>query len=221
MKRFFLSLLMVAMITVLAGCISIPLGDDVLEISGDGVKFYKGGKDDAASEDEDVDLDDETDADDDADLEGDNEEDETDAEDSDAGDGGTTQGTSTTQSATCPQDINTDYSRLEKSLVHDFYLPECADLGRINVSGDHVDFDFKVHGGEFEAIFDEYLDSFDEINKQEIDPSWQLGWGRVDANLVNDAGEVSGAVVNIEQKEEHVDVNVRYYLPVEEEEDEG
>ena|SRR5690625_3142587 len=232
MKRFLLSLLMVAMITFLAGCISIPLGDDVLEISGDGVKLYKGGKEEAIedegnddgednNENDDVNLNDEANADDEVDSENNADENESNAEESTKGMGTTSQGALiTTPNATCPEELNTDYSRLEKFFVHEFYLPECSDLGRVNMDEDSISFKFNVHDLDFEEIFDEYLDYFDEITTQEIDPTWSMGWAKVNANLVNAADEMSTIGVTIEQKEEYAEVSVRYNLPVEEEDEE-
>lgn len=222
MKRFFLSLIFVATITLLAGCVSIPLGDDVLEISTDGVKLIKGNSDasgDEADEMEDTDDTDEEDEMDEEDgVEDENEVDEEEESDEDSDNdedsaSGKVQGEAEGGSGvTCPDDFNTDYSRIIDEIEHEFYFPECAGVAKMQ-KGNTFTFRLLQAGGDYEDLFDEYLEFAEDPFKEDLN----LTNGTADLRFyLHDVEEEIGSMqINFRQQEDHVRMDFTYRYPEE------
>lgn len=226
MKRFFLSLTLVAVMILLAGCVSIPLGDDVLEISTDGVKLIKGDSDaagDEADKTEDVDNDedgideeDEVDNEDEVDEE-DEGDDDSDADDDKTSTSGKAQGEVEGGSdVTCPDDFNTDYSRIIEEIDHEFYFPECAGVAKME-KGNTFQFRLLQAGGDYEDLFDEYLDFAEEPFREDIN----LTNGTADLRfyLHDIEEEIGSMIINFRQEEDHVRMDFSYRYPEESEDD--
>lgn len=217
MKRLFLSLSLIAMLTLLAGCISIPLGKDVLEISTDGVKLIKGDSSEEAEEDDSTD-DEEVDEED-ATAEEDETADENETEEDD-GDNASESSADTTQASanvTCPEDINTNYDEIIKVLEDDFYFPECADVKSISHGNDSFRFDLYQEGGNYEDLFNEYLEfTGEQVNHRDVNYGREMANLRFYLDPDTETGDIS---IDFTQRDEGVDMEFNYRIPQPEDEE--
>ena len=212
MKRFLYSIALIVTILLLASC-SIPIGDDVLNISTDGVKFIKGDSDETKTADEAIDEEDmEDEADEPEEADG-NDEDETEGKQP------TDQGQKTADSAniTCPEDINTNYDEIIKVLEDDFYFPECADVKSIRHGGDRFRFDLYQEGGNYEELFNEYLEfTGEQVTNRNVNYSWETADLRFYLDPDTETGDIS---IGFTQRDEGVNMEFDYILPDLEDED--
>ncbi len=178
----------------LAGCVSIPIGDDVLKISTEGIEFVE--EVDSSLEDIEEEMgeqevvgQEEKDEEQEADPE--NEEIDSTASEED-----------TEEVKTCEE----DYSVFLEELPEDFPMPECAVIGNILLDNSRFDGSYHVKG-DWEDTFNFYKEYMGEnIESRNQNPT------ELDGQL---EGIINGGnmYINISQSENIVEVRVHYRFP--------
>lgn len=185
MKKFLLAVGFLLFATILAGCITIPIGDDMLEISSDGIQFVP--KDDDGSnnnnnEEYNANGEDglENDPDHNGDSVADNENSQGEAENSEGSDesGDNNDANTATPGQECEKQ---DHSAIFDSIGMDLYIPECAVLQNINKSSDTVTATLELEGRDWAEVFDEFVEF---ANGTDYDIT------KEDRNIQNESGDL-------------------------------
>ncbi len=203
-KKLFLGLSMAFMVFVLAGCISIPIGDSVLEITTDGVEFVT--SDDAGNgDDNNVSMDENNN--DDFDMTNDNGENANGNENSDGSgqsDSSNDGSMSASSSGFCTS--TEDHSFFTKHVNGEFYIPECAVLTDVKNNDHESDGYFEVPGATWDQVHDAYIEAHgDQFTKEDVNISGSSAYLQIDF------GNETGLRVDINQGEEQVNLFLRYY----------
>lgn len=169
MKKAFSILLVLLATTLLAGCISIPLGDgEQLTIGFDGINIEATGEED---DEEIMDIDEEENIDDENNLgaveaAGVQETEDTAVEDNSAEEGG-----DQTDHSICED----DYALILDDMPADFPMPACATITSVNSSNSNIDAYYNVEG-DWQDIYKLYQDYFgDNISSQSQKPEEKSG----------------------------------------------
>lgn len=205
MKKTLIGFSLFAMIILLAGCISIPIGDNVLKISTDGIEFVDGeGNMDEAAGDEEEDAEEEESDEAESDETDEAESDETDEADE------TKDADSSAKSSKsgCQEE---DHSSVTDVLVPGFYIPECAVLESVSKDSTSLTAGFSVPGADWKDIFNEYKEYFgDNLDSESENP--QSGSGEMYAYIY--PGDDSNYVrIRIDQNEDYVALQILQYFP--------
>jgi len=208
-NKILLGFSFVLMVFVLAGCISIPIGDSSLEISTDGIEFVPAsGEDGNNNEDNDSIFDMFGNDNDNNDMNANNDNDFNETNNNDnandldtdmMGQGGPGLGT-------CTEPM--DHSTFFKHVDYDIWVPECAALDdRINLKSDYVSGDFEIEQADWEALMDAYADEFNMNPEGDYSNKTSDMW----TELSNGAD----LRIQIWQKEEEnrTDLRLTYYYP--------
>lgn len=194
MKRKFPVLSLLLFTIVLTGCISIPFGDKVLEISMDGVEFVTqeegGALADNNVNEELNNLEDETTND--TEAEGDVESSQDDAV------------------KNCEEQ---DHSTVTEDLPVGFFIPDCALVTSVSKNSHGIDAYFTVEEGDWQDVFNAYKEFFgDSLNQERQDPA--SGKAELDASLYENPNNYT--IIQIEQLEEDVQIRIIQQFPTEE-----
>lgn len=186
MKKVIFSISFICMSIILSGC-SIPIGDNVLHISTDGIEFEeKEGSSDVVEE---VDAEEETDKEENIDL---GEEAEEDAE-------------STTSTNDSTNKCDDDYSVITDNLPPNTPIFDCAEITSVSQTDQYIDA-YYTAPGDWNDIFNMYKDFLgDNLTEQQQSPQ--------DGNA-NVKGLIDGKSIEFKmyQKEQEVEVRVIHYF---------
>lgn len=187
---YFLSFFYVSIL--LAGCISIPFGDNVLEISTDGIEFVDNQEGDEPGEQE---VMEELRAEEEIDL---SEEVSSDLEVKD----GNSDSDSEEPKNSCEEQ---DHSTVTDDLVPDFFIPDCALLTNVSKDSNGLDAYFTVKGGDWQEIFKAYKEFFgDFLNQERQNPASQDA--ELSATLYDNPDDYT--IIQINQGDEEVSLRI-------------
>lgn len=188
MRRMYQMISLLALSTLLTACISIPIGDQTLEISTDGINMVSNDEkddteEDVAAEGEGKETDGET------------------AEQNDSDGNVTKEKNQTDDSQTAAKNCGEqDYSPIKDDLEPGFYIPDCAVLTSVEKAKSGLYAYFEIEGGNAQEIFKAYQDYFgDKIQSENQNIS--SGIYEINANEGN-------TLINLEQYEDHVNLRV-------------
>lgn len=220
MKKIFYFSCLLALSLLLVGCMSIPVGDQTLKLSTDGVELVEN----EGEEVQENPIEEENPSVDEAEkAEGDEkqsteeqvdkeqsviEEDQEDVDKEQADRVQENKGEKEREEKENRQCVEQDLSLLTEELVEDFYIPACAELTNVSKSNQRVDAYVKVEG-DWQETAQAYKKYFgDRITSENQNISDKA------ANLIADFGENDGkAEVRISQDGEFVSMRIIYNQP--------
>jgi len=207
MKKFLLGCCLLITVGLLAGCVSVPIGDSVLEISTDGVEFVPG---DNSDTNQDNPLNVESDVEDEPEGNmGDMEEPEEFADNENSEE--PEESTNNEEASTITSDRQCDeqdYSEVTNNIDVDFHIPECAILLKVTKGDNRIDASLNIEDEDWKTILEEYRDYFgDEIYSENVD------LGGESAELKADFSDGHNADIRIYSREGYVELWFRINKP--------
>lgn len=206
---YFISFLALALL--LAGCITIPVGEDTVKISANGVEWLT--NDEEGQEEAIEDTAEETGHEEVAvepestneQAEPTNQEEETNDEPSEEESNDASTGATTTSQ--CEEQ---DHSAMTDHLVPNFYIPECAELTDLSKDKNSLTAHLTVEG-DWQEVFQAYQDFFgDQLSSENQNISGKTV--RLTAYLYEDTDAYTQ--IDINQSDEHVKIRIIQRFPV-------
>ena len=200
-----------AMALLLAGCISIPVGEDTVKISANGVEWLtndEGGQEEAVE-----DTAGETDHEEVAvEPESTNEQAEPASHEEENNDGLSEEESndSSNEATITSQCEKQDYSAVTDHLAPNFFIPECAELTDLSKDKNSLTAYLTVEG-DWQKTFQAYKDFFDDkLSSENQQISSQTA--RLTAYLYEDMDAYTQ--IDIDQRDEHVMIRIIQRFPV-------
>jgi len=210
---------------VLAGCITIPIGDNVLEISTDGIEFVS---DDSSDENADENNDPSDNSNADNNNNNNNKNDDMNSNNDDANGNNddlnenndhmnntgeapdasniTTGGKGGPADSNCEQAM--DHTPFTKHVNYDLYIPDCSELKNVQTQSRYIVGYFLLEDADWEEVYEDYMafyESDGEVTRNESDLQGQEGHLR--ANLPDDG---TSRVSIFQLKDGSVEIQLRY-----------
>lgn len=238
MQKYFLGFYFIVIVSFLAACISIPIGEDTLKISSDGVEFIEGDSNhnennnnndngnnlvidetNNINNDHENNVDNDNDGIDDEDNNDNNEiidsdlpENNTDNADNEANseDHSNNDSDNNASASVSPEGCEVqDHSLAYDEMGGEMYIPECAILTDVNKHDNTITVNYLLEGGEWDKVFTAYEEY---IGKENISSGQR--------NLIKETSQIRGTMDNeaevtldIYQTDEGVEVRLYYTKP--------